>query len=703
MRWLGRWFGRWLGRWLGAIAAFLENLRALPKSAGAAVMRATAREHPRLQKLQQPVPRPAYVYDTSAARPHRRRYWIALAAATILLALIALPAGILVWTLYDLGFPSAAAVTSQRAIVLQAADGAPLPHQGTFRLPAVPMRDMPDNVVNAVLSIEDRYFYQHGAIDIPSTLRALVQNFKAGHVVAGGSTITQQLVKLGYLGPQRTYHRKIQEAAIGFWLEYELGKDQILSSYLNNVYLGAGAVGFPAAAQRYFGKDVGALTLSEAAMLAGLINAPSQDDPLINLAAARSRAAIVIDAMAANGKLSAQAALVAKLHPATPRPTPTGPTSSGWFADWVYDKVATATPVTAGAIRVRTTLDPHLQNLASDTVNSVLAEYGADKHATQAALVAMQPDGAVVAMVGGRSYAASAFNRAVQAKRQPGSAFKVFDYYAALRQGLHPGDEILDEPVDIKGWEPRNYGRRYHGQVTLADAFTHSLNAATVRLAQQVGIDGVIAAARDLGLHSPLPNEPSIALGASVVTLLDLTSTYAAIRAGVTPVEPWGIASVQMPDQTQYQPVGRSDEPQHSLGAYQSEMIDLLQGVVEHGTGRAAALPGLAAGKTGTTQDYRDAWFIGFYNSLIVGVWVGNDDHSPMLGVAGGSIPAMIWKKFMQQAPTGKTFVAQQLQTAPPDAPTSGAAGEQTPAPNRLVDQDSTPATPGTVSAKCNI
>jgi membrane peptidoglycan carboxypeptidase len=262
----------------------------------------------------------------------------------------------------------------------------------------------------------------------------------------------------------------------------------------------------------------------------------------------------------------------------------------------------------------------------------------------------MRPDGAVVAMVGGVSYSASQYNRAVQAERQPGSAFKLFDYYAALRRGFSPDDQVLDTPVDIHGWRPQNYGHRLHGKVTLTQAFAHSLNDATVRLSQQVGIGEVIAAARDLGLREPLRNTPSLALGTSEVNLLDLTSAYASVRAGKAPVTPWGISGIKLRNDQHYMNVARSTKAQHSLGPYQSELTELLQAVVERGTGRTAALGGFAAGKTGTTQDYRDAWFVGFNDSLVVGVWVGNDDHSPMERVVGGSIPAQIWKAFMEQA-----------------------------------------------------
>jgi 1A family penicillin-binding protein len=594
-------------------------------------------------------------------------------------------AGGLSWLLRGTHFPSAVEVTSRRIIVLKSADGHDLSRNGHVRLPTVQASRMPADVVNAVLSIEDRRFHQHGAIDVWSELRALRQNINAGKIVAGGSTITQQLVKILFLGPERTYRRKIQEAAISIWLEHHLTKDEILTAYLNNVYLGSGTTGFPAAARLYFDKNVGDLTLSEAAMLAGMINAPDHDDPLHDLDAARERAAVVLDAMVANRKLTEDEALAAKLHPATPGPAEISQDSSGWFVDWVYNKAATAIPTLGGTVRIRTTLDLRLQQSASNIVKSTLAKYGTEKHVGEAALVAMRPDGAVVAMVGGRSYARSQYNRAVQAERQPGSAFKLFDYYAALRQGFSPNDEILDAPIEVQGWQPENYGHRYRGEVTLADAFADSLNDATVRLSQQVGIGQVIAAARDLGLRAPLANNPSLVLGTSEVSLLDLTSAYAAVRAGKAPVTAWGISAVRSSDTKDYLPVNRADEPQHSLGQHQAELLDLLRGVVERGTGRAAALPGFAAGKTGTTQNYRDAWFIGFDNSLVVGVWVGNDDHSPMKGVVGGSLPAEIWKDFMEQA----------------NAPMTVAG--QPPGQSVLPDQDAAPPPSGRQTAQCDV
>ena len=638
--------------------------------------------------------------DASAApTPSGHRYLPAvLAAAAVVCILVAATA--LGWSLHGLHLPSRSEVTSRRVIVMTTADGQELLQRRQMQLAPIDVKEMPAEVVDAVLSIEDRHFYAHGALDPPSMLRAFRDNLLAGRTVAGGSTITQQLVKIMFLDPERTYQRKIREAAIAFWLEHQLSKDEILTAYLNNVYLGSGATGFPAAAKLYFSKKVADLSLPEAAMLAGMINAPAQDDPLHDLDAARKRAATVLDAMVENGKLNETQALVAKLHPALPNRATVAPPSTGWFTDWVYNKAAQVTPALGGTMRIRTTLDLRLQDLASDIIKSTLARNG-DKHATQAALVAMRPDGSVVAMVGGRDYGESQYNRAVQAQRQPGSSFKLFDYYAALRHGYGVNDEIDDTAVDIRGWEPENYGRQHHGRVSLADAFAESLNDAAVHLTQQVGIPQVIAAARDLGLRAPLQNNPSLALGTSEVSLIDLTSAYAAVRAGKAPVDPFGIAGIQLGSDKDYTPIARSSS-QHSLGQYQGELIGLLQGVVDHGTGRAAALNGFAAGKTGTSQDYRDAWFIGFNDQLVVGVWVGNDDHSPMKRVTGGSLPAAIWKQFLEQA--GVVAPLAPSPTPPHEPQTVGLARSPSDAFDQgdALRQDSM-AVPDMAGGQCNV
>jgi penicillin-binding protein 1A len=578
-----------------------------------------------------------------------RRYAIAIVALATVGALAF--SGAMLWAIHDMPLerPSDAA---KPALLLEAADGEALGRVGSLKFADAARADFPDRLVQAVLSIEDRRFYSHFGIDPMAIVRALRRNAEAGEIVEGGSTITQQLVKMQIVGNDRTLTRKLREALTAIWLDLRLGKEEILTRYLNNVYLGAGAHGMPAAARLYFDKRLDQLNVAEAAMLAGLIKAPSQYNPLRDLEGARDRAAIVMDAMATNGAIDSQSAADAKARPATLHPTTEASQAGSWFADWVGREAVGVTGSFTRSVRVRTTLDTRLQRLAEDVVNSALAGEGARVGASQAALVALRGDGAVLAMVGGRDYRNSQFNRAVEANRHPGSAFKLFTYLAALRKGLGPNDTIDAGPVEINGWEPENFGGREYGRVALADAFARSINTAAVRLAMDVGLDEVIRAARDLGIDAQLPKVPSLALGAVEVSLLDLTGAFASVRAGRTRVEPWGIAAFAPEGQARLQTMGPPMVgAQQSLGRYQQPMIDLLRGVVERGTGKAAALNGFAAGKTGTSQNHRDAWFIGFNESLIVGVWVGNDDGTSMKGVVGGALPAAIWKRFMTQAP----------------------------------------------------
>jgi len=558
--------------------------------------------------------------------------------------------GAMLWAIYDMPLERPSDV-AKPALLLEAADGDALGRVGSLKLADAARGDFPDRLVQAVLSIEDRRFYSHFGIDPVGIGRALRRNAEAGEIVEGGSTITQQLVKMRIVGNDRTLARKLREALTAIWLDQRVGKEEILTRYLNTVYLGAGAHGMPAAARLYFDKRLDELNVAEAAMLAGLIKAPSQFNPLRDLEGARDRAALVIDAMSENGAIDPQTAADAKTRPATLHPTMEAAQAGSWYADWVAREAAGVTGSFTRSVRVRTTLDPRLQRLAEGVINGSLTREGARAGASQAALVALRPDGAVLAMVGGRDYRDSQFNRAVEANRHPGSAFKLFVYLAALRKGLGPNDTINAGPIEINGWEPENFGGRQYGRVTLADAFARSINTAAVRLAMDVGLDEVIRAARDLGIDARLPKNPSLALGAVEVSLLDLTGAFASVRAGRTRVEPWGITAFGAEGQERLQTMGPPMVgSQQSLGRYQQPMIDLLRLVLERGTGRAAALNGFAAGKTGTSQNHRDAWFIGFNESLIVGVWVGNDDGTPMKRVVGGTLPASIWKRFMTEA-----------------------------------------------------
>ncbi|NKK63121.1 PBP1A family penicillin-binding protein [Rhizobium leguminosarum bv. viciae] len=580
-----------------------------------------------------------------------RKFAIGLALLVCLLV-----GSVLVWALKDVPWSEIRDGTLKPVVVLETADGAPLVRQGPYQGPYARYDQFPPHLIEAVLSIEDRRFMDHFGVDPRGIGRALLRNLEAGSVVEGGSTITQQLIKLQYLDSDRTVKRKIQEVVIAFWLEWKLGKAEILTRYLNSVYLGAGATGMPAAARIYFNKEIGALNLPEAAMLAGLLRAPSQWNPIDNFEGARQRTLIVLDAMAANGKITEPQAAEAKtsfarLHPTTPTPR-----SGSWFADWISPQASEIAGSSPGSTTVRTTLVPRLQQIAERVVKRALDSEGKTVEASQAALVAMTPDGAVVAMVGGRDYKASQFNRAVTAMRQPGSTFKLFVYYAALKAGLTLSDQVPDAPIDINGWSPENSDGNYRGWVTLAEAFARSLNAASVALAEEVGLDNVIAAARELGIDAPLANTPSLALGTSEVNLLNLTSAYASVQLGRAPVRPWGIIDFQAAGQPKTFRVASQAKPNVDLSPYQSDLLGLLQLVVERGTGRGADPGTFAAGKTGTSQNNRDAWFVGFTEALVVGVWVGNDDDAPMKGVTGGDLPAHIWRDFMREATTEPTL-----------------------------------------------
>ena len=552
------------------------------------------------------------------------------------------------WTLYQVPITDVDAEPVQSAIVIEAADGTPLGRKGAI-VERATYEEFPESLKQAVIAIEDHRFRRHFGVDPLAVARAAYRNLRAGRYAEGGSTITQQLVKLQWHDDARTLDRKLREAVIALWLEARMDKDAILTKYLNRVYMGANTYGLAAAARVYFDKEVSHLTLAESAMLAGIIRAPTRLNPRLAWDAARARAAVVLDVMVKTGAIDRATAELAKANPAKTR-TPETEAAGSWFADWTAEQAAEIAGSFTGTMRIRTTLIPEIQDVAMRAVSETLAEEGGSSNASQAALVAIRPDGAIVAMVGGRDYQASQFNRAVQANRQPGSAFKLFVYLAALRNGYGLDDIVEDSPIDVGGWKPANYGDRYHGTVTLADAFAQSMNAATVRIAQQVGIGQVIAAARDLGIDAPLPDNPSLALGTAELSLLDLTAAYASVHADRAPLEPRGILGFAPQERQQLFSAVPPPHQVERLGPDRDQLIQLLQEVVDHGTGRAASLDGFAAGKTGTSQDYRDGWFIGFNDRLTVGVWVGNDDSTSMNEVTGGSLPAAIWKRFQTEA-----------------------------------------------------
>src|SRR5215467_5566679 len=595
--------------------------------------------------------------------------------------LLSVTAMAMLWALYQVPLDARSGLAGS-SVVVEAANGQPLGRMG-------PLSDMarrggfPGILVKAVISIEDRRFYSHWGFDPWAIVRAARANWAAGTVVEGGSTIPQQLAKLQLVGNERSMNRKLREALTAAWLNLRLGKEELLTRYLNSVYMGAGAFGMSAAARTYFDKRLSELTLAEAAMLAGLIQAPSRYDPIRNLDAARARAAVVLDTMVETGAIDAQSASAAKIAPATPRPSVQVARAGGWFSEWI---AKSELPKIAGSLkrtmRVRTTLEPEVQRVAEQTVREAIDRDGKKLGFAQGALLAMRPDGSVIAMVGGHDYSKSQFNRAADAQRQAGSTFKIFVYYAALLNGYSPESRIDASPVTIGKWTPENYGGPQYGHMTLSNAFAHSINTAAVRLSMTVGLNKVTAAARELGLTAPLKEVPSMALGSNDVTLLDMTGAFASVRAGRPKLEPWGISALSA-DGGALRTLSAPAAPTNTL-QQRGALIRLLYDVVDHGTGRAASLGPGVAGKTGTSQDYRDAWFIGFNDDLIVGVWVGNDDQSPMRGVTGGSVPAQIWKRFVDVA-TPLVHARREPQPAA-NAEPSATAPAQTTSPSCNMD-----------------
>jgi penicillin-binding protein 1A len=529
-------------------------------------------------------------------------------------------------------------------------DGRTLATRGEMGGAAVPLAALPDYLPDAFIAIEDKRFREHFGVDPTGIARAVVANVLRRGVSQGGSTLTQQLAKNLFLTQERTFARKLQEVVLALWLEHKFSKDQILELYLNRVYFGAGAYGVEAASQRYFGKPARQLTLAESAMLAGLVKSPTRLAPTRHLDAAQRRAALVVQAMADEGFITPQAEKAALARPAqVARRSDAG--SLGYVADYVMDVLDDLVGHVEDDVTVITTIDPTLQQLAERALTDTLAKDGAKAEASQGAVVAMTPDGAVRALVGGRNYADSQYNRAVTARRQPGSAFKPFVYLAALERGLTPDTIREDSPVQVKGWKPENYTHDYRGPVTLTTALANSLNTVAVRLALEVGPRAVADTAHRLGIASKLEANASIALGTSEVTLLELVSAYAPLANGGLPAKPVIVERVKSAaGKTLYtrraDPRGRAIAP-----AYVAMMNAMLEEVIVSGSGKKAQIPGWqAAGKTGTTQDFKDAWFIGFTGRLVAGVWLGNDDSTPMKKVTGGSLPAEIWARIMREA-----------------------------------------------------
>jgi len=543
---------------------------------------------------------------------------------------------------------------------IQIADfnGRLLATRGEFYGDPVSLKDLPRHVPQAFIAIEDRRFYAHWGIDPMGVSRAMFANLMRRGVAQGGSTITQQLAKNLFLTQERTLKRKIQEVALALWLERKLKKIEIIELYLNRVYFGAGAYGIEAAAQRYFGKGAQKLTVAEAAMLAGLVRSPSRLAPSHNPEGAQRRAQIVLAAMVEMKFVSDDTAKAALMRPAQAVKV-AGGGSAQYLADWVMDVLNDLIGRVDQDIVVETTIDPMLQASAEQALVEELARNGGKAGVSQGAIVSMTPEGAVRAMVGGRNYTESQFNRAVAARRQPGSAFKPFVYLTAVERGLTPDSVREDKPISIKGWKPENYSREYHGPVTLRQALAMSLNTVSVRLTQEFGPPAVIRTAHRLGIASKLEPNASIALGTSEVSLLELVSALAPFANGGLETMPHVVESVRTASgKTLYtraqQSLGRIIEPR-----YVAMMNSMMSETIATGTARKADVPGwMAAGKTGTSQDFRDAWFIGYTGHLVTGIWVGNDDNSPSKKTTGGGMPVEIWSRIMKPAHQGVRVAA---------------------------------------------
>jgi penicillin-binding protein 1A len=529
--------------------------------------------------------------------------------------------------------------------------------EGAQNAPPVELDTLPPYVAQAFIAIEDRRFYHHMGVDFGGMMRAGAENLRAGRVVQGGSTITQQLAKNLFLTNERSWRRKAQEIALAIWLEGRFTKDEILALYLSRVYFGAGAYGVEAAAERYFDRPARELTLLQSAMLAGLVKAPSRLNPARqDIAAARARAEVVLDEMVGMGFISAaerEAALQEEL--VISRRNPAGVLS--YYRDWIDPLLNEVIGQQRDDFIIETTIDIAAQRAAADAVEAVLAEQGEQRRVEQAAALVLDDEGGVRAMVGGRDYDISQFNRATQARRQPGSSFKYFIYLAAMENGLTPWSVREDAPITIyiegqPPWSPGNYTREYHGPVSLTSAFANSFNMVAIRVSSEVGGEKVIEVARRLGVRSPLHNYHSLALGAQEITLLEMTQAYGAMAAEGYSVEAHGVTRIRRANSDETMWSWRPESRRRVIEDRPLRYMNLMmQRVVDAGTGTRARISGRQiGGKTGTGNDYRDAWFIGFTPGLVAGVWVGNDNFTETARVTGGSLPAEIWARFMPVA-----------------------------------------------------
>jgi penicillin-binding protein 1A len=582
-------------------------------------------------------------HPVRAAAPARRRRPFRLLRRALMVAIwggLGLAVALL-WLARDLPRPEAALDAARRpSLTLQDATGHIFATFGDVVGEPMRLTDLPPYVPAAAVAIEDHRFWQEPGIDPIGIARAAVADISRGRIVQGGSTITQQVAKNLFLTNARTFRRKVQELILTFWLNAQFSKQQILEIWLNRVYFGSGAWGIDAAARLYFGVSARRLSLWQAAVLAGLPRAPSRFNPRADPGAAAARGREVLAAMVADGSIGAAQARAAAAAISFRAGTPV---AAGWFADWAAGQAEQMLPPDEDA-SLRTTLDPRLQAVAEARLAELLDGPGAAHHASEGAVVALDAaSGAVRAMVGGRDYRDSSYNRATLARRQPGSAFKPFVWLAAMEKGVRPDDTVLDAPIRLGGWSPRDFEPRYLGEITVEEALAQSVNTAAVRLLLRAGGPrAAIAVARRCGITDPLPDNASVALGTGEVGLLELAAAYAPFFNGGRRVTPYGLASITADGRTEAASIA---PPRQVIEPDLAAMVArMLAAVVNRGTGRDAAIAGrVVAGKTGTTQDSRDAWFIGWTGGEIIGVWLGNDDGAPMTDVMGGSLPARLF------------------------------------------------------------
>ena len=545
--------------------------------------------------------------------------------------------------------------------------GNPIGSRGIKHNDSIPLEDFPDNLIKATLATEDRRFYDHFGIDVAGTFRALLTNAQAGGVRQGGSSITQQLAKNLFLSNERTIERKVNEAFLAIWLETRLTKNEILKLYLDRAYMGGGTFGVDGAAHFYFNKSVRDVSLAEAAMLAGLFKAPTKYAPHINLPAARARANVVLDNLVDAGFMTEGQVFGARRNPATAVDR-RDENSPNYYLDYAFDEMRKLVDTFPKSYNervfvVRTTIDMNVQHAAEAAIENQLRQFGRDYHATQAATVVADLDGGVRAMVGGRDYGASQFNRAVDAYRQPGSSFKPYVYTTALLNGFRPNSIVVDGPVCIGNWCPQNYGHSYSGPVTLTQAITHSINVIPVKLSialgkgnPKIGRAKIVEVARRFGIKAPLPDTPSLPIGADEVTVLEHAVAYATFPDRGKAVTPHAVLEVRTGTGDLVWRYDRDGpKPTQAIPASTAaDMAGMMSHVVSEGTARRAALDGIpTAGKTGTTNAYRDAWFVGYTGNFVCAVWYGNDDYSPTNRMTGGSLPAQTWHDIMVAAHQG--------------------------------------------------